>query len=46
MEAIKAQVKLVEFNAEVDANPIGDFITELDEQKLALVGGGGGDVQV
>ena len=40
MEAIKAQVKLVELNVEVDAKPIGDLMSELDEQKLALVGGG------
>ena len=44
MEAIKAQVKFVEYNAEVDVNPVGDFISELDELQLALVGGGSGAV--
>ena len=44
MEAIKAQVKLVEFNVEVDAKPIGDLMIELGEQNLALVGGGSGDI--
>ena len=47
MEAIKAQVHqvaFVEFNAEVEVNPIGDILIELDALKLALVGGSGGDV--
>lgn len=44
MEAIKTQVEFVVINAEVDANPIGGLMAELDELKLALVGGGMGDV--
>ncbi len=44
MEAIKAQVEFVELSAEMDAKPIGDAMIELDEQKLALVGGGAGDI--
>jgi hypothetical protein len=44
MEAIKAQMETLEFEAKVKAKPVSDVLAELNDLELALVGGGAGDV--